>query len=148
VNKLNAASAAGTYAFIDVDARTNQSNALGSDAIKIAMLYKPADVELLGDTAAANTGAFGIYQTGAGAFGRNRPALAQAFAANGGGRLIVVGNHLKSKGSSCADNISPVGPDLNQNDGQGECNATRTAAADLSSFACAFRMQPKDVVTR
>jgi hypothetical protein len=41
----------------------------------------------------------------------------------------VVANHLKSKGSECTDNISPVGPDPDALDGQGNCNLTRTAAA-------------------
>jgi hypothetical protein len=43
--------------------------------------------------------------------------------------VIVVGNHLKSKGSACDDNVSPVGPDPDALDGQGNCNLTRTAAA-------------------
>lgn len=103
---------------------------MGDDAIRVGMIYKPARARPVGRTAVANTGAFGVYQTGAGAFQRNRPALAQAFADSCGGRVVVVGNHLKSKGSSCADNISPVGPDPDVGDGQGECNLTRTAAAE------------------
>jgi uncharacterized protein len=131
-NKLNAATAPGTWAFIDVDARTGQVNALGSDAIRVAMLYKPARVAPLGQTAVANTGAFGLYQLADGsALQRNRPALAQAFQELTGahGRVVVVGNHLKSKGSGCDDNVSPVGSDPDAGDGQGNCNLTRTAAA-------------------
>ena len=37
-------SAPGTYAYVDVDAETGQTNALGTDAIKVGMLYKPAAV--------------------------------------------------------------------------------------------------------
>jgi predicted extracellular nuclease len=130
VSKLNAASTPGNFAFIDVDARTGQVNAMGSDAIRVAMLYRTSKVNPVGQTAVANTGAYGVYQTGAGAFQRNRPALAQAFESlTCGARLVVVGNHLKSKGSSCSDNISPVGPDVDLGDGQGECNLTRKAAA-------------------
>jgi len=44
VDRLNAATAPGTYAFIDADARTGQLNALGTDAIRIALIYKPAVV--------------------------------------------------------------------------------------------------------
>jgi hypothetical protein len=57
---------------------------------------------------------------------RNRPSLAQTFNENGtGARFTVVVNHLKSKGSPCSD----IGdPDLE--DGQGNCNQTRTAAAE------------------
>ena len=130
--KLNAATAPGIWSFIDVDARTGQVNALGFDAIKVAMLYKSARVTPLGQTAVANTGAFGLYQlSGGGAQQRNRPALAQAFQELTGahGRVVVVGNHLKSKGSGCDDNVSPVGPDADAGDGQGNCNLTRAAAA-------------------
>ncbi|HEX6919548.1 MAG TPA: ExeM/NucH family extracellular endonuclease, partial [Actinomycetes bacterium] len=42
VDKLNEATAPGTYAFIDVDANTGQVNAAGTDAIKVGMIYKPS----------------------------------------------------------------------------------------------------------
>ena len=38
-------------------------------------------------------------------------------------------NHLKSKGSPCVNNISPVGPDPDTGDGQANCNLTRKQAA-------------------
>jgi uncharacterized protein len=62
---------------------------------------------------------------------RSRPALAQAFRETTGarGQVVIVGNHLKSKGSGCEDNLSPVGPDPDVGDGQGNCNLTRKAAA-------------------
>ena len=41
-----------------------------------------------------------------------------------GARFTVAVNHLKSKGSACAD----IG-DPDAGDGQGNCNLTRTAAA-------------------
>ncbi len=129
VNALNAATAPATYALLDVDARTGQANALGLDAIKVGLLYKAATVHPVGTTAVLNTGAFGLFQTSGGSTQRNRPALAQAFARNlDGAQLIVVVNHLKSKGSACDDNLAPVGPDLDLGDGQGNCNLTRTAA--------------------
>lgn len=130
-NRLNAA-VPGTWAFIDADARTGQTNALGVDAIKVAILYKPAKVTPIGQTAVANTGAFGLYTVSSGPpIQRSRPALVQAFQETAGahGRVVVVGNHLKSKGSGCDDNVSPVGPDPDVGDGQGNCNLTRTAAA-------------------
>lgn len=131
VTRLDAASGAGTWRFINPDLATGQLNALGTDAIKVGLLYKPARVTPVGSTAVANTGAFGLYSTGSGSIGRNRPALAQAFSESSaaGGRFVVVANHLKSKGSDCADNVSPVGPDPDLGDGQGNCNLTRTAAA-------------------
>ena len=129
VDALNAATAPATYTRLDVDAATGQINALGLDAIKVGLIYKTAKVHPVGTTAVLNSGAFGLFQTGNGSTQRNRPALAQTFARNlDGAQLIVVVNHLKSKGSSCDDNLSPVGPDLDLGDGQGNCNLTRTAA--------------------
>ena len=58
VDQLNAATAPGTFAFIDVDANTGQTNVMGSDAIRVAMLYKPAVVTPVGQTAPLNSSAF------------------------------------------------------------------------------------------
>ena len=121
VNRLNAATAAGTYAFIDADAGTSQTNALGTDAIKVGLIYKPAKVTPVGTTAALNSTAFVNGGDGA---ARNRPALAQAFQeVSSGHSFIVVVNHLKSKGSAC--DVADAG------DGQGNCNVVRTNAANL-----------------
>jgi Ca2+-binding RTX toxin-like protein len=118
VNKLNDATAPGTYAFIDVDANTGQVNALGTDAIKVGMLYQPAKVTPVGTTAALNSTAF---VNGGDSAARSRPSLAQAFEENAtGARFIVDLNHLKSKGSACDT------PDAG--DGQGNCNAVRVNA--------------------
>ena len=131
VDQLNAATAPGTYVFIDPDAATGQVNSLGFDAIKVAIIYKPAKVTPVGNTAVLNTGALGLFQLNGGLVqGRSRPALAQSFQqVSNGERFTVVSNHLKSKGSACADNISPVGPDPDTGDGQGNCNQTRKQAA-------------------
>jgi predicted extracellular nuclease len=119
VDQLNAASAPGTYAFIDVDAATGQENALGTDAIKVGLLYRPAAVTPVGQTAALNTEAF---VNGGDSAPRSRPSLAQAFEQNSNrARFIVNLNHLKSKGSACDD------PDAG--DGQGNCNGVRVQAA-------------------
>ena len=118
VTQLNAATAAGTYAFIDADVGAGQINALGTDAIKVGLLYKPARVTLAGTTAALNSVTF---VNGGDAAARNRPALAQAFQQADGERFIVVANHLKSKGSACDT------PDAG--DGQSNCNVVRTNAA-------------------
>ena len=58
VDRLNDATAPGTYAFIDPDAATGQTNALGTDAIKVALIYKPARARAVGQTAALNSAAF------------------------------------------------------------------------------------------
>ena len=118
VDQLNAATAPGTYAFIDVDTATGQLNAAGTDAIKVGMLYRPAAVTPIGTTAALNSVAF---VNGGDAAPRSRPSLAQAFETVDGARFIVDVNHLKSKGSACAT------PDAG--DGQGNCNVVRTNAA-------------------
>ena len=121
VDRLNEATAPGTYAFIDADAGTGQLNALGTDAIKVGLLYKPAKVAPIGQTAALNSVAFVNGGDGA---PRNRPAIAQAFIdLNTGGRVVVSANHLKSKGSACD------APDTG--DGQGNCAGVRTNAANL-----------------
>jgi uncharacterized repeat protein (TIGR01451 family) len=131
VTRLNAVTAPGTYAFINPDAALGVTNALGVDAIKVGFIYRPARVTPVGQTAVLTTGAFGLFTlTDNSQIQRNRPALAQSFQDNAtGARFTAVVNHFKSKGSSCDNNQSPVGPDPDTGDGQGNCNLTRTAAA-------------------
>jgi len=120
VDALNATTTPGRYALIDVDSRTGQLNAMGSDAIKVAYIYQPQRVRPVGRTAALNST---VFVTGGDSGPRNRPALAQAWEQADGARFIAVVNHLKSKGSACD------APDAG--DGQGNCNAVRLAAAQL-----------------
>jgi predicted extracellular nuclease len=110
VQGLNDAAGAGTYAFID-------TGVIGTDAIKVGLLYKPAAVTPVGDHALLDSSADPRFDDS-----RNRPALAQTFMDNStGGVFTVVNNHLKSKGSACgAGDDDPV---------QGNCNLTRTLAA-------------------
>ncbi len=123
VDALNAATAPGTYAFIDADAGTGQINALGTDAIKVGLIYKPAKATPIGTTAALNTVDF---VNGGDSEARNRPALAQAFEEVAtGGRFVVAVNHLKSK--TCPG----VGSNADQGDGQGCWNEVRTNAANM-----------------
>ncbi len=134
VDRLNAATAPGTYAFVNPDAALGVTDALGTDAIKVGIVYRPGRVTPVGQTAVLTSGAFGTFvittTNGFATTQRNRPPLAQAFRDNATGAVfIVVVNHFKSKGSSCADNVSPVGPDPDTGDGQGHCNLTRRAAA-------------------
>lgn len=119
VGRLNAAQGAGTWAYLDVDAATQQVDALGHDAIKVGLVYQPAAVTPVGRTAVLNSTSF---VTGGDSADRNRPALAQAFRENAsGGVFTAVVNHLKSKGSACDT------PDAG--DGQGSCNQVRVNAA-------------------
>lgn len=118
---LNAATAPGTFTFIDVDARTGEVNAMGTDAVKTSVIYKPGVVTPIGRTAALNTVAF---VNGGDNGPRNRPSIAQAFQINAtGARFVLNANHLKSKGAPCD------APDAL--DGQGNCNLVRTSATTL-----------------
>jgi predicted extracellular nuclease len=114
VGKLNAASAPGTWAFVDADSAVGRVNAAGTDAIKAALLYRPAEVTPVAGTTQ-------VYPI-AGAFERN--PIAQTFALPNGAKFTVVVNHLKSKGCDGA-----TGANLDAGDGQGCFNARRTAEA-------------------
>ena len=82
------------------------------------MIYKPAEVAPAGVHKVLDESVDARFDTD-----RNRPALAQTFTdLQAGGEVTVVVNHLKSKGSACAGD-----PDLG--DGAGNCNVTRTLAA-------------------
>jgi predicted extracellular nuclease len=114
VNGLNARVGAGTYAVVPGPA----GSGAGTDAIRVALLYKPARLSLAG---AATSDSAPVH---------SRPPLAQTFSAANGEKFSVVVNHFKSKG--CGD---AVGADLDQGDGQGCYNATRLAQAQaLRSF--------------
>jgi len=108
---LNEIQGAGTYAYI-------QTGAIGTDAIKQAILYKPASVTPVGDYKILDSSVDSRFKDTA-----NRPVLAQVFEDNlSGEQFIVAVNHLKSKGSVCTD-------DPDTGDGQGNCNQTRLKAA-------------------
>ncbi|WP_110183026.1 ExeM/NucH family extracellular endonuclease [Nocardioides solisilvae] len=120
VDRLDAVEGEGSWAYVDADAGTGQVDALGTDAIKVGLLYRPAAVSPVGETAALNTTSF--VTGGEGGEARNRPALAQAFREKATGETFTaVVNHLKSKGSAC--DVPDAG------DGQGNCNEVRRAAA-------------------
>ncbi|MFL5778923.1 MAG: ExeM/NucH family extracellular endonuclease, partial [Chloroflexota bacterium] len=93
---------------------------IGTDAIKVGIAYDASRVTPVGAYAILDhTVDARFIDT------KNRPSLAQTFdQVDGGGRLTVVVNHLKSKGSDCND----IG-DPDTGDGAGNCNHTRTAAA-------------------
>jgi len=111
VDGLNAKMGANTYARIN-----DPVTGMGDDAIKVAMIYKPAKLSLFGaslsDTDSINS----------------RPTLAQAFVASNGEKFSVLVNHFKSKGS-CPSTAANADPDQDQGDGQGCWNALRTQQA-------------------
>ncbi|MFG6455226.1 ExeM/NucH family extracellular endonuclease [Roseateles sp. BYS96W] len=88
VDGLNATLGAGTYAAVPLPTLISSGGAgTGTDAIRVAMIYKPAKLALIGpsmaDTHSIN----------------NRPTFAQGFVAPNGEKFAVAVNHLKSKGS-------------------------------------------------
>ncbi len=115
INGLNAVAGAGTYAKIS-------TGTIGTDAIKVALIYKPASVSPVGNYAILDDSFDPNYHDD-----YNRPALAQTFVENAtGASLTVVVNHLKSKGSAC----DAIG-DPDTGDGQGNCNLTRLGAVEV-----------------
>jgi predicted extracellular nuclease len=93
---------------------------IGTDAIKVGMIYRPEVVTPVGDFRVLTSAVDPRFIDS-----KSRPALAQTFEVNAtGARFTVVVNHFKSKGSDCND----IG-DLDARDGSGNCNGTRTLAA-------------------
>ena len=106
VEQLNAKLGAGTYAVVPKPATT------GTDAIRVAMIYKPGAVSLVGNALSDGDAV------------NNRPPIAQTFKATNGGKFSLVVNHLKSKGS-CGGGAG----NTDSGDGQGCWNATRVEQA-------------------
>jgi len=111
---LNAAAGPDTYAYLD-------TGTIGSDVIKVGLIYQPVWVVPAGPHAIIDSSVDAAFIDT-----KNRPGLIQTFEEVATGeRFTVAVNHLKSKGSSC-DELGD--PDLR--DGQGNCNGIRTAAAE------------------
>ncbi len=118
VDALNAATAPGTYDSID-------TGFIGTDAIKQAFVYDTSTVTPVGGFELLTSADDARFDDG-----RNRPALIQTFEENATDeRVTIAVNHFKSKGSGCgAGDDSPA-------DGSGNCDGTRTAAAEaLADF--------------
>jgi len=113
IGAANAVPGCGPFAFVD-------TGPIGSDAIRIALVYKPASVEAMGASAILDASVDPRFDDR-----RSRPVLAQTLREIATGRRFTIAvAHLKSKGSSCAF----LG-DADTGDGQGNCNATRRSAA-------------------
>lgn len=125
VEGINAVMGENTYQIVDA------GGPVGTDAITVALIYKPEKVNLVGDLTILSS-ANSIADANGPLFddSRNRPSHIQKFALVENGEEIVVSvNHLKSKGSGCG-----VGDD-DISTGQGNCNLTRTRAAQaLTAF--------------
>ncbi len=107
VDGLNAKMGANTYTRV-----SDPVAGTGTDAIKVAMIYKAARVSLV-NAALSDTNSI-----------NNRPTLAQTFAVPNGEKFSVIVNHFKSKSCSGASGV-----DADQNDGQGCYNAQRQEQA-------------------
>ena len=128
---LNSAMGVGTYAYVTEPAP-------GSDAIKVAMIYKPGTVSPDGSGQNYQVTTHPVYNP---LF--DRPPLAQTFTAlSTGEQFTVIVNHFKSKGS-CPG--SPV--DVDYDYGQGCWNAKRTAqATGLLAFIADLEVIDPDVL--
>jgi len=104
---LNARLGANTYAVVP------DPPATGSDAIRVAMIYKPGTLTAVGGALADGNSI------------NNRPPMAQTFRAANGEKFSLVVNHLKSKGSCPGGS----GADSDTGDGQSCWNATRVQQA-------------------
>ncbi|AUI70075.1 ExeM/NucH family extracellular endonuclease [Beggiatoa leptomitoformis] len=120
VNGLNSAMGADTYSFIDPDTALSTVNVMGTDAIKVALIYKSAVVTPAG---AAMTSTDAIF---------DRRPLAQTFQV-GIEKFTVIVNHFKSKGSCPTTGTDTANED--SGDGQSCWNAKRqTQATTLLNF--------------
>ena len=111
---LNARLGADTYRAVD-------TGTLGTDAIRVGILYKTDAVVPVGETATLSEPASVFVGPGT-----SRVPLAQTFVTQTGGGLTVVVNHFKSKGCSGAEGA-------NRDNGQGCYNARRTEAAGATA---------------
>ncbi|MDO9086289.1 MAG: ExeM/NucH family extracellular endonuclease [Anaerolineaceae bacterium] len=113
VTGLNTYLGTDTYSYI-------KTGHIGSDAIKVAIIYKTTTVTPFGNYAILDSSVDPRFLDT-----YNRPTLAQSFQDKiNGGVFTVAVNHLKSKGSDC----SVIG-DIDLGDGAGNCNLTRLSAA-------------------
>jgi len=111
VSALNADAGAGTWDYIN-------TGTIGSDVIKVALIYQPAKVTPEGAFAILDSSVDPLFNDQ-----RNRPVLAQTFRNAANQKITVAVAHLKSKGGT------GTGADADQGDGQGAFNDTRTKAA-------------------
>jgi len=107
VNALNQSIGSTVYAYVP------KPPATGTDAIRVAMIYKPSRLTLVGGALSDNDSI------------NNRPPMAQTFRVNANGaKFSLVVNHLKSKGS-CGGGTG----NTDSGDGQGCWNLTRVQQA-------------------
>ncbi|MCW8329651.1 ExeM/NucH family extracellular endonuclease [Photobacterium sp. SDRW27] len=126
------------YAYVEISAEDAEKYAkegadfegqkyFGTDAIMVAMFYRPATVSLAGDAQVIVT----PEQHGEASDGSNfdkyqRHSLLQGFNVPGQDEpLHIVVNHFKSKGSGCIEDVGA------EDDLQGNCTEFRVSAAEV-----------------
>lgn len=129
VNRLNTAVGTGTYAYVE-DPDNLRETPGGTDAIKVAFIYKPGAVTPVGEA----------LTTADSAFRNGRAPVAQTFSLNSNGETFTaVVNHFKSKGGT------GTGADADQGDGQGAFNASRVQQAEaLLQFVNSLKTSTSD----
>jgi predicted extracellular nuclease len=110
---MNARTGTSDYTWVD-------TGTIHNDVIKTGFIYRSSRVSTVSEFALLDRSVDSRFNDA-----RNRPVLAQTFALDASGAVLTVAvNHLKSKGSTCDADGDP-----NLEDGQGNCNITRTNAA-------------------
>lgn len=138
VDALNAYAGDAIYSFVDA------GEIQGTDEISVGLIYRndqviPLDALQVLDSSNSISDDDGVLFDDS----RNRPSFAQMFETLDTKRSFVVNvNHFKSKGSSCGD------LDDDATTGQGNCNLTRTRAAQALHIwlAQTFPEQPIVIV--
>nr|WP_102520463.1 ExeM/NucH family extracellular endonuclease [Shewanella sp. 10N.286.48.A6]PMH98182.1 endonuclease [Shewanella sp. 10N.286.48.A6] len=127
------------YQFVKV---TDNDGFIGTDAIAVGILYRPAVVALADAAQIIATpeqhvaeGALtrineGVTETNPAYHKYQRHSLMQSFSINGN-KLTIVVNHFKSKGSGCLEDWLSFNEDSEPVDLQGKCNAFRVSAAKV-----------------
>ena len=125
VTALNVMQSEGNeYTFINPGVST-----IGTDEISVGLLYRNQKLQAIGNTAILDSSNSPLNENGEVLFvdTKNRPSLIQSFSFEGDTFTLSV-NHLKSKGSACDEADEGL-------DGQGNCNQSRTNAAQaLAEF--------------
>jgi hypothetical protein len=124
-DQLNVAYGSTVYAVVPAPPST------GTDAIRVAMIYKPSKVSLVGN---AMSDADTV---------NDRAPMAQTFKASNGGKFSLIVNHLKSKGGCSA---SSGAGNTDTGDGQSCFNARRLLQANrlISYFIPAVKAAAGD----
>ena len=126
VDAVNAKLGVAAYDWV----RPNTGEFVGDDAIAVGFIYDTRSVTMVGEAAVLDDAAF-VDPNGTGQ-GRNRAALAASFEDKAtGGVFTAAVNHFKSKGDSGLLGEDPANPDVDQLDGAGFWNDTRTKAAQV-----------------